>query len=1041
MGSTTAAAAQYLQEKYGINFLPKKALAELEAQQLNLSMKQEIYDCTHSYMCNALADPTGSDYRTAKAGTEWLISSRKVPRDVLHSLPIGIIPELTRLQSIMGERYKKKMKIWRDRPEGKPEPPNHIESAFDYLKNFIRDADYAGAICFPLHITPKEIGRLKFRAPNNDAVKKITMPDDDFENLLGLFGLGWDMYYNFTDPGSNLDFAYLTEGEMDVLSLMARFSEQGNAKYPIFSVGGTGGSNHIEPILSSCGFSKVFLVGDAPHEHGNEVVASWLEKLQKLDARIFAGWNNLLGYKDLDEAVVLGGEENVSDVLQKQFKQNFIFPWAWAMSRAEIELDSIPAEDFRGLITKAAEHGKYLRHTLECEAYVRAISAKYNLNPSLLKREIASREDNENGFIMRCSDALKDLLYVVGTESVAGTRYLVFFDKKNKRYCKIKIDNDQSAAQELSPIIGTMCDFINEFVGYPTFLQNPATAAPEAIIRKRLDGQLRFYVKEAIQILARGVTDMSTTLKRRQGYHIVTLPDSKQKLEYVVCGADVFAINRDGRNVRYEKLDGPIDHGIIFELNSSVSEGISEPWYPGGLSVEKLEAGKDVNLRELYDNLVKFYDTGFNFKHQKVTAQLLAGLAMVFPIMDAFERPIMLFVTGDSSSGKSYLVSTFAGPSNDQIRLFWGSTAWTDYSAARVSQYCNRSSHLICLDEFEPDQTEPGKAEKIREILSMLRGLITGEARRARYRSNGEGGDSRMRMPVIFTAIQGAERTADLNRLIVVEMKKVMYRTEPVNSIFSVFKPEQVAEMSLAINTAMYAHADKLSALEKEMRNDFARIQTLLSVKMEWRYLSSLFSILALLKYIGINWEQFIIEFVEANEPTITRATTVSESDQYLNRIMHTPALYQRETGQNASIAQLLVIPDRRHEVNSTACGVYFNAESGLLVMLLDQVLPRLLSNDMRTGMTALKLRTLLERNPTALSVQQIEDSHILRKVGPSLGAGIRVEDIVVFHADRWLTSIPVEELTEPNDPLKAEEPTNAETENPQTKNSADFNW
>jgi hypothetical protein len=156
---------------------------------------------------------------------------------------------------------------------------------------------------------------------------------------------------------------------------------------------------------------------------------------------------------------------------------------------------------------------------------------------------------------------------------------------------------------------------------------------------------------------------------------------------------------------------------------------------------------------------------------------------------------------------------------------------------------------------------------------------------------------------------------------------------------------------------------------------------------------------------------------------------------------MHTPALYQRETGQNASIAQLLVVPDRRHEVNSTACGVYFNAESSLLVMLLDQLLPRLLSNDMRNGMTALKLRTLLERNTTALSVQQIEDSDILRKIGPSLGAGIRVEDIVVFHADRWLTSMPAEEVAEPNDPLKAEEPTDAETKNPQTPNSTGFNW
>lgn len=1049
-------AAQYIQEKLGVNVLPKKALEELEAQRLNSLVKQEIYDCTHSYMCNALADREGSEYRTAQPALDWLINSRHISPDILHMLPIGIIPELTRLQHLVGVRYKKKLKHWREKQQG-PEPVNHIDTVFEYLKNTVRDSLYAGSVCFPLHVTPKEIGRLKFRVPHNNPAKDIKMPVDEFENLLGLFGLGWDLYYNFTEPGNSTNFAFVTEGEMDVLSVMAQFALQGQAKYPLYSVGGQGGSRHVEPILKSCGFTTVYMIGDTPSEHGDSIVQEWLQNVKELETRIFAGWSSFPSRKDIEQIVHNEGEEALSKALQEDFNKHFLMPWAWAFSRVQPELDALSKDNLRGIITRAAEHGKYLKHRLECEAYIDAVSEKYHIKANILKREIASREDNAGGFVMRCSDAIRDLFYPLGFENIGTGKVLTFFDENRNTYTKIKIDCEQSITQAIAPIAGTLCDFINEHVGFPSFLPNPDTADTEDPIRlrKATDAAIRFNLSEAVKSLSRGLPELAAYDKQyRQGYHAIAsdVPNAP-KNEYIVCGTRVFKIIRpDEETVMYEKLDGPSDSGTIFNLlGDTRAEGgethIATPWFPGGITTRDLDAYKNVDIKELYEKLVHMYNAGFNLKHQEITVQLLATLALIFPISDVFHRPLMIFITGESHSGKSHLMSTYGGPSDIAMRMCYASQAISDYSIPGIAAYSHASSRVLILDEFEPE--DKTKAILIREIFRTFRGLINGETTRLRARVGGLGGSSRFRMPIIFGAIHGAEQEADLNRLLIIETEKVEERTAPYLSIGQLYSNADLRQMSKSVCLGMYPHAKKLAQIEQEMYDNTQYIQTLLPHKMEWRLLSSFYPITAVMKLLGLDWQSFLIQYSTVNERLLSRAASVSESERMLGRIMHRPMLYQSSSGIFASPAQLLLNPDRRHELNISACGIHFDQEKSLLVFLVDQVLPRLLSEELRAGMTAQKLHTLLERHNSALTLPEIKRSNIINRVGPTMGAGVRIEDIVVLRANRWLTTgmqeedpdYPNSQATKPaTNESTTTEPIDDEDEDT-TKKATDFDW
>lgn len=1044
-GCSYAESLQYIQETFKPPFIPKQAAKLLEDQRRNQWMKQEILKSTHDLMIEAIARPTDPNYSYATTTLNWLINLRGIPQNVLHALPIGIMPELQKLVQDVSGRYKRYYKAWqaKNSPPG-AEPPKINEAVVEYLADTSHSVNFPGSIVFPLHVTPQEIGRFKIRSPeNNDGGKNFLIPADDFEDMLGLFGLGWDMYKPFFGKGSDSGFIYVGEGEMDALSVMAKYAETGHVKFPLVSAGGRSACSNIEPILESAGITEAYYVGDAPHKDGPGVVKDWLEQTSRLKTSVFTGWDKFPGAGDIDDAMKLHGLDSAVQIFFTDSDANFTNTWAWAFGNAAEVLDTVAPEDFRKRMDVAAEHGKYLKNRIDLEHYVEQISAAYDLNPSHLKREIISRDHTEQGFVQSCGDALKQLMYVVGTQMVNHLRYLVVFDRDNydnqKRYFRtIKLDSEQSINQELAPICGSIIRFVEEHVGRPPFLEFPDPSNIEKLVHPKLTKQLSRYLSTALIDITQGVPELERAQKRSQGYHCIETKDG-QPQEFIVCGTDIIHFNREGNGLTYRKLEGPSYEDIFFDVGLTESTK-GESWYPGGLAIADLErAQKNANLVKLYDDIVSFYDLGFKFKNQKITSQLLAALIMCFPIMSAFSHPTLMFVTGDTSSGKTSLLSTFTPLGFPGIRLLHSSRGNESYTAAGIARLIDGDSLLLALDEFESGDTERGV--HVQRIFEMLRPIITGEA--TRIMASGSGTLSQyFSLPIIFSAIQGAERPQDLNRLLIIEMQKTFGKIDPRVLITDEIGPGRLASMRTELNLGMFPHALELARHEQEIQESFISLQNETTVKIEWRLASILFAPLAMMKFLGKDWRQFFKDYVREHEYTITRVSTSSETDSYLNAVLYNSVISQPD-GPPCSLAKLLVSNESREEINTANKGVYFDAEHKALLFLVDQI-SNLLPVHLRGKMASIQMKNLLERHSSALSPEEIDRSKILHRVGRYLGAGIRLQDVVVLNAERWLgetqraqEGTPDIVSEKPEEDEKGKDDDAAED----TKDAADFNW
>lgn len=994
-----ADALRYVCETFKPPFINPRAQSALDAEFKNQRIKQEIVGATHDLLCAVLNDPSNTKYASVKPALDWLINVRKLPTSVLHTLPIGLMPELGRLGARLLHRQKKQVvecqRLHLCQKIEPTSPANIVDDALTYMAAALQDTDFNGSVVFPLHVSPTEIGRIKLRVPQQE--KKFIMPDDDFEDLLGLYGLGWAMNRNFFGSHIDENCAILVEGEMDALALLAHYAVTGSVTFPVLSVGGKGGSKYIEPILQSVGISQAYLVGDAPQKQGNDIAQNWLESISKTPIKIFTGWDRLGMSGDVDEAVQDHGAIKVLEVLWEKRDETFVQPWNWAFDRAAADLFDIPETDFRTQMETAAFHGRYILHTLEREKYVTEMAQTYNLNPLILKREISAGDHTEDGFIHSCMDSLREQFAVVGIQKTDKGRVLVLHGRRDQSFQTVRLADTKDMESLVAGIGGSLLSYVREFVGVPPFLAFPDPQFPDRKVVKTLVPELRTYMTTAVQDLAQGASELSQIDRHSQGYHHLTIDGVSE--EFVVCGKKVFRIDRSSGLPAFEQLDGPIYKGVLFDTGIENPEKGRE-WYPGGLTVEKLQDAQGANLHELYDNLVQLYTDAFRFKHHEITAELCAALLMALPTMSALTRPVLTFITGDSSSGKTSLMSILSNVGAPGVRLLYASVGHQSYTAASIGRLADGMSNTLCLDEFESGDDERGM--HINKIFEMLRGLITGEA--DRVISQGASGTKRevYCLPVFFAAIRGAARPQDLNRVLQIETEKVAFKVNPLQVIKEMFPQEKFDQMIQDLNLGMYEHALELVELEADIISQFSSLQVELGLQLEWRFASNLFAPLAIMRLLGKDWKGFLKAYVQANQFEISRIASVSETESRWNEILRSANIMIEPREPLTSIATLLITPEQRGLINSSSKGVFYDEETKYLLVLVDQA-TSLIPQHLRARLTGPHLKNILDRHAAAIPPKTILRCGILKRVTPFLGAGIRIQDVVVVDASRWL--------------------------------------
>lgn len=994
-------ALQYLQEKYSLSFLPKKAAAELEARKINQDVKNAIYQAAHFTLVDAISNPQAHPY--ANQAVDWLINTRKFDKGSLSSLPVGIMPPLGVLQQLLTKQHKQRASSWKIKPIGS-KPMDVTDAVTDYLEATYNSSTYNGSLMWPLHTNPREIGRIKLRVPiTGSGPKQIAFPEDDFESQLGLFGLGWDMYSSFFHNGK-IPYMYVVEGELDAMSVMDHFMRSSSVKFPIVSAGGTSESAHIENILRNSGVQKAFLVGDSPGTQGDIVVQGWLEHFNKLPAKVFTGWDLLHPSTDVDEAInhPQVGMAKVEETLWKKSADTFVPPWNWAFERARIELDGMDPEDHRALIEKATSHGRYLNHRLEESAYVNAISKAYTQIPEhILKLEITTRENNSLGFIYRIREALASMFKVIGTEvkKEGNGRVLVLFNTKTQKFLRVILDSEKSIAGELAPSGGMLIEFIEDHVGFPSFLEHPNDT--EGSNLRKVFLELRFYIKEAFNSFTRGALDLTYADRRNQGFHWVDV-QGNASLQYLIVGNH--AIRFDGGDPTTPStpviLEAPIDNDIIL---GPLDHAKISNWLPEKPTVASLQGASKEELLKVHNDLVDLYRCAFMTHNHELTSRILAASLMMMPIMDAVPRPPLIYITGDTQSGKSSLVSTFRMLKDKKgVEILNHSIGYTGlYTAAGVLQGSYGDSRLCILDEFELDG---GNRKEIRKLFETYRSMINGDVLRITGTPAGLATSVSIRHPIILAAISTAEKPQDINRWLMVYTVKVANREASEVSIRRKFSKLQLTHMRKIINMGIFAHAQELRKAYTTVQEGFDAMADTLPYQVERRHAENLFPAAAMHEFLGLDWKEFFTTYSQTNEHNLKNMDAASESETRMHMLLRSNMFTEQETRRAYTLQQLLNNTEKRAFINQSECGTYYDAQQDLLVFLLQQVVDTLVSPTTRREhqLTPLRLRESLKRHTAALSPTEIIKSGVISRAEKVLGRGMTVADVSVLRVSRW---------------------------------------
>lgn len=972
-----------LRQQFGIKFIIGAMSAQLDAWERNQQLKKKIAKICHDELINAIASPTNPMYAQAQTAVKYLIGTRQIPVDAIPSLHmLGVVPPLSRIYNILDKEAAQENEKRAAEAEATGKRVTKVSplttDAQEYLKAIT--VPWVGALLFRLDVDAGTVGRLKLRKPDT---REFMMLDDKYEETLGFFGLGWNMYRPLL--GSQQKYAtgvYHVEGEFDALSIMARQVKAGGPGFVVVSGGGSAAGPMIDGLESS-GFEQVYLIGDAPNKKGDQLIKSWLHEVCSLRTRVFVGYDQFMGAGDPDEAVIKGGLDTVQRVfLDVDNKNYFVTPQDWCFERAVPELSSVDRSDIRQLIEKASEWGKHLKHPYECSAFVTACEKEYGIPAHLLKREIVSKEEDEPGFILRVVDTLSSMFTVVGQQGFDGDRRLYLWYKAGKRTIQVSLADDTSVERELGTTLGPTYQLFREKIGVPDFLDGKPGA--RNINLQKLDQSYRWFLRQALTHMAMNAPDYQSAPHKGQGIHVVRGLNDAPPTVYVVNGRDVYVGRYDERKrLNWSATEGPVHEGIIFDVGTRTP---ATPYMDWIHSAADLERAYELNPVELAAKLNHALSIGWTFKDHALTVEFLTAHLLVTTISDAFRRKVFMGVHADTAAGKSRLLMGLIGGSDfPRIHLIAAAKGLPSYTAAGIRQSTSNSSRPLCLDEFEDEGLGDKKGRVVTETFEMFRNL-NGENNT--YTMGQRGGDPvvyTLNYPVFVAAINKAKKVQDANRTIMVHLKKVPHRDDPQQILIQTFGIQALEQIKKDLAIALLPHAATLQQMYREIEIEFGQGAKRM---LDQRYFEGLYPALTVMKFLGQDYRKFLDEWTEANKDTFKFSATHTDSLELFHYICTSPRLLVRSDNNErernyVQLVDLLATPELRAQINQTNSGLYFDEVQQVLVVSWSAAVQVVLSHHPRYSRESnlFNLRDLANRAPNAVPPEELIATGVLARL------------------------------------------------------------
>jgi hypothetical protein len=968
---------------YNPGGLPQRVIKHLTKLDRHRRMKNIVYHVMNTELIDAVAlSQTDINYGYAKQAVEYL-AKRGLPL-VYEHLPIGVMPQLLRLQERMTEYCSET-----------GEDVTLVEDMTEYFKPFEKTTDWVGAIVFFYGASPEQVSRLKFRQipPPQDASTfaqpqkkdKLTLfVPDDMEHDIGVFGLYGVPAYQVMLASKYAKTFHFVEGEFDMLSIAANQIEAGREDFIVLA-GGGGGHSGVD-LMYNFGFEECFIVAD-DDEPGEHIVQTVFQKTRKVACRVFI-WpdsiksaNDNVPDTDPDKAVQEHGFEAVERELKNS--ANFLMPHKWALDRADAEMSAVPKDNVRKLTTAAAEWGLYVTNSAERHKYVADIAERYDIPAGPIWNEILSDDDSAAAFIQRISDTLSRRFIILGTEFEGGRWVYRCWHRSTKRIVDLPIGEPKLLRGAIESAEGKdLLKFILDDVGEPGFEKIRFEDEEEEVYLTRLDNYNKYLVP-AVSNLGVHAPTPGEVRYVNTGCHAFKptpdKPDEPFKL-YLVKGTQLFKglfPTEKGDKVVWRECPGPTDGNIYMLATKQFLPREIHPQHPDEDSLNKAPTR---TVKEMYELIRGIISCGWDFKEQETTVDLLTAFVMLIPISDVVDRQPMLMFTGDQSSGKTSIVGGLIGrDALSSLNIVQNALFMANFTQAGVRQSMNYSSVCLCLDEFEDKGGNDRVSTRVRDVLTMLRGLANETAITRYGTASGKAQLTRLRFPVCTGGIYGLKDPADLSRFILIEMNRKLTRESPETSIFDTYGEETIIDVRNELPRLMYHAAYNIYQAHEAIKQEFRHGEGLPKEINLTRTREMFYGMMAVMKLAGRDYKKFILKYFKDFRMVLERLSRVSVSNTLFDEVFYTPAVPIPSTtgvgGVDLMNVNRILKEGKGDLMNAKNWGVYYDDERKWLIVHWPTASPCLLAKSQQfQGATPGYLKSQAAR-----STYHLKDANVLR--------------------------------------------------------------
>lgn len=987
-----------LKQMFGLKFLTAQLAQQVRAWERNQLLKKKIAALCHDELINAVANPFHIDHASSRTAVDWLLKTRQLPSAALPTLGmVGILPPVGRiLDALDAEALLENARLETEAAYEGKKPDKFVSLAEDARKYLHDAAGWVGAVMFRYDLAPDAIGRIKFRRP---ASRDFIYLADGFEESLGFFSLGWNMYQPLYGAQQYMPGIYVVEGEFDALSIMSRQMVSGGPKFVVTAAGGNSNAQHIDD-LAALGFNDVYLVGDHPNNKGDELNRSWMRLVKKLHAKIFIGYDKLPGSpQDPDEAILAAGLPAFSQLLlDTKNPEVWANPPEWVFQKATPEVNQVEPENLRRRTELAAEWGNCLKNGLDCEQFVMLCAEHLKIPPAQLKREIVAKGEDEPAFILRLVDVLSSIFFVIGQKAREKDRILYLWHKHDRKTVQVALADDGSIEREFGSALGPSFNFFFEKVGIPPFLEVSEVRKQEGVYLQDLDKRCRWYYRQALTIMSQQAPDFEMSPHKGQGLHVIKNHKGGPPTLYLVNGRDVYVGSYESGELAWKKLEGPTHNGVIFDVGTN---HVEPAWLPAIEDVADLDRAKGITVKDLWKRVHRCLDIGWKFKNHAVTVDFLAAQIVSATVTNAFRRQVMLAFHADTQAGKSRLVmGLLGGGQYPRIHILPQAVGMSSFTAAGIRQVMDNKTRPLCLDEFEDEGDHDKKSRTINEVLEMFRNNV-GEVNT--FTMGSRGGDPRvytLSFPVYLAAINKARKVQDANRIVAIDMDREPGRPDPQIVLLNEFGEEGMQQLRADMGIGMLPHIwDVIQAFE-EIEKVYSKKKP---TNVDVRFFETLFPAMAIMKLVGLDYADFVDRFLDANKEALATSAKHTDSTQLFEWICHSPTLTVR-TGDNrernnATLLQMLSVPESRDQINYSAAGVYFDAPASLVIVNWTEAIQGVLKHHARwcRETNTHNLRHLANRAPNVLKPLQLKASGALERLrGTGIGS-VSIENLTAY--------------------------------------------